>query len=184
MNYSFDAFRAALQDVEGFLKKEFASIRTGHASPSVLDSVVVESYGARMPVHQVGTITLEGPRALRVSVWDKNLVKVVERAVQEKDLGLSISSDEKGVRVFFPDVTTEQKEKFVKLAKEKLEEARIRVRRERDNVSGELQRLQKSGDLSEDEAFRLKAAMQKHVDETNTRLGELFERKEKEILST
>jgi ribosome recycling factor len=184
MSYSFNAFTAALQDVENALKKEFAGIRTGHASPAVLDSVVVESYGARMPIHQVGTITLEGARALRVSVWDKNVIKAVERAIQDKDLGLSVSSDEKGVRIFFPDVTTEQKEKFVKLAKEKLEEARIRVRREREGVSGELQDLQKSGGLSEDEVFRLKTAMQKHVDEANARLNDIFERKEKEILST
>ncbi len=184
MSYSFGAFTAILQEIADSLKKEFSSIRTGQASPAILDSVVVESYGTRMPIHQVGTVTLEGARALRVSVWDKDLVKAVERAVQEKDLGLSVSADDRGVRIFFPDVTTEQKEKFVKLAKEKLEEARIRVRRERENVSGELQSLQKTGELSEDEVFRLKATMQKHVDEANTRLNEMFERKEKEILST
>ena len=147
MSYSFNEFNAVLSETGEWLKNELSSIRTGQASPAILDSVTVDSYGSRMPINQVGTVTLEGPRALRVSVWDKNLTKAIEKAIAEKDLGLSVSADDAGVRVFFPQVTTEQKEKFVKLAKDRLEEARIRVRKEREAVSGELQKLQKEGGL-------------------------------------
>lgn len=184
MSYSFNEFKSTLTETEDWLKRELASIRTGEASPAILDSVTVESYGSRMPLNQVGTISLEGPRAIRVSVWDKGLIKAIEKAIQDKDLGLSISSDDAGVRVFFPQVTTEQKQKFVKLAKDRLEEARIRVRKDRETVSGVLQDMQKKGDASEDEVFRLKSEMQKLVDEANEKLNALFERKEKDILST
>jgi ribosome recycling factor len=184
MSYSFNEFKTALSETGEWLKNELSTIRTGQASPAILDSVTVDSYGSRMPINQVGTVTLEGPRALRVSVWDKNLTKAIEKSITEKDLGLSVSADDAGVRVFFPQVTTEQKEKFVKLAKDRLEEARIRVRKERETVSGELQKLQKEGGVSEDEIFRLKAEMQKLVDDTNEKLSQHLERKEKEILST
>jgi ribosome recycling factor len=184
MSYSFNEFKTILGETGEWLKGELSSIRTGQASPAILDSITVDSYGSRMPINQVGTVTLEGPRALRVSVWDKSLIKAIEKAITEKDLGLSISVDDVGVRVFFPQVTTEQKEKFVKLAKDRLEEARIRVRKEREVISGELQKLQKESEISEDEMFRLKAEMQKLVDEANESLNELFERKEKEIFST
>jgi len=183
MSYTLNEFKASLSEVEEWLKRELTSVRTGQASPSILDSVTVDSYGSRMPLNQVGTISPEGARALRVSVWDKGLIKVIEKAIREKDLGLSVSADDQGVRIFFPEVTTEQKEKFVKLAKDRLEEARIRVRKERESSLGEIQNLQKES-LSEDEVFRLKAEIQKLVDEMNEKLNGLFERKEKEILSS
>ena len=184
MSYSFNEFKASLAEIEEWLKKELSGIRTGQASPAILDSVTVESYGSRMPINQVATVSLEGARALRVSVWDKGLIKAIEKAISDKDLGLSVSSDDAGVRVFFPEVTTEQKEKFVKLSKDRLEEARIRVKKQRETTSSELQELQKGGGVSEDEVFRLKTEMQKLVDEANERLGEAFVRKEKEIYST
>lgn len=182
--YSSDDFKSSLSAVEEWVKRELTGIRTGQATPTILDSVNVESYGSRVPINQVGTISLEGARALRISVWDKSLIKSIEKAIQEKDLGLSISSDDAGVRIFFPEVTTEQKEKFVKLAKDRLEEGRVRVKKEREVASGQLQTMQKNGEASEDEVFRLKNEMQKLVDGANEALQDLFERKEKEILST
>ncbi|MDZ7726139.1 MAG: ribosome recycling factor [Candidatus Campbellbacteria bacterium] len=184
MSYSFDTFRRSLNNTEEWLKKELASIRTGQASPTVLDSVTVEVHGARLPLNQVANISLEGSRALRVNVWDKNQIKAVEKAIRDRDLGLSIATDDSGVRIFFPEVTTEQKEKFVKLAKDRLEQARIAVRGEREDTLKEIQDLEKSSEISEDEAFSLKEQLQKQVDEKNQDLSEIFERKENEILST
>lgn len=184
MSYSFDTFKNSLAETEEWLKKELATIRTGQATPTVLDSVTVESYGSRLPLNQMATVSLEGSRALRISAWDKSQIKTIEKAIRDRDLGLSISTDEAGVRVFFPEVTTEQREKYVKLAKDRLEQARIAVRVERENTTRIIQELEKSGEISEDEAFRLKDSVQKIVDETNKRLEETFERKKKEILST
>lgn len=184
MSYSFDNFKNTLAETEEWLKKELANIRTGQASPSILDSITVESYGVRTPLNQVGTVGLEGPRALRISVWDKGQIKAIEKAIRDRDLGLSISTDEAGVRVFFPEVTTEQKEKFVKLAKDKLEEARITVRNDRNTAVSDIQKLEKSDAISEDESFRNKEQVQKLVDAANESLSEIFARKEKEILST
>lgn len=183
MSYSFDNFKNSLKETEEWLQKELSSIRTGQASPAILDSITVESYGSRMPLNQIANISSEGPRALRVSVWDKEQIKAVEKAIRERDLGLSITSDESGVRIFFPEVTTEQKEKFVKLAKDKLEEARIAVRNERNDTLNNIQSLNKSDQISEDEEFRLKEQVQKMVDEMNSKLNDLFERKEKDIHS-
>lgn len=184
MSYSFNNFKTALTETEEWLKKELANIRTGQATPAILDSITIESYGSRVPINQVGTVALEGPRALRVSVWDNGQIKAVEKAIRDRDLGLSITTDDAGVRVFFPEVTTEQKTKFVKLAKDRLEEARITVRNERNLATTEIQKLEKSDSISEDEAFRHKEQVQKLVDESNSKLNEMFERKEKDILST
>lgn len=184
MSYSFDDFKLALNETEEWLKKELANIRTGQATPTILDSITVETYGSRVPLNQVGTVALEGPRALRVSIWDKGQIKAIEKAIRDRDLGLSITTDEAGVRIFFPEVTTEQKTKFVKLAKDRLEEARVAVRNERNVATAEIQKREKSNSISEDEAFRHKEQVQKLVDATNEKLNEMFERKEKDILTT
>jgi ribosome recycling factor len=183
MAYNFSEFKKGLGEVEAWLAKEYAAIRTGRATPSILDHVKVNSYDSMMPINQVASITTEGPRSLRVVPWDTTVNKAIEKAINESDLGLSVAVDEKGVRVTFPELTAERRESLVKLAKQKLEDARISLRKERESVWNDIQEKEKAGIITEDEKFRLKNEMQKLADETNDKLVVLTERKEQEMMN-
>lgn len=163
------------------MKKEYTGIRTGMASPQLLDSIMVESYGQRMPLNQVGSVSIVDAKSLLVSPWDATQVKAIEKAITVANLGVSLKTDEKSVRVFFPDLTSERREMLMKVAKEKLEHGKITLRAIRDEVWGDIQAKEKEGGMSEDERFRFKAEMQKFVDGGNKNLEDIFTKKEKEI---
>lgn len=179
--YSFSAFQQKLKAVEDWLKGEFSGIRSGQATPAILDGVRVESYGSMMPMNQVASISIEDTKTLRVSPWDKGNIKAIEKAISEADLGLSTSSDGEGVRVHFPDLTAERRTQLNKLVGQKLEEARVRTRHERDEVWNDIQKQEKAGELSEDDRFRAKEEMEKITKEMNAVLEELAQRKEEEL---
>ncbi len=183
MAYNFASFKQGIKDLEEWLKKEFSSIRTGRATPNILDGVFVEVYGARSPISQVGSVSIEGARSLRITPWDMSQAKAVEKAIITSNLGLSVAVDDKGLRVTFPELTTESRNAFVKMAKQKLEEARVTLRTEREKVWADIQNAEKAGGMGEDEKFRLKNEMQKIVDDANKKLEEFAEAKEKEIMS-
>lgn len=170
-----------LNEVREWLQKEYAGIRTGQASPALLDSVKVESYGSLMPVNQVANIASEDARTLRVAPWDSSLISAIERAIQDANLGVSLATDSAGVRVIFPELTVERRAQLQKLAKSKLEDARIRVRAVRDDIMKYIDKREKDGDISEDERFSQKETTQKSVDEANKALEQTFEQKEKEL---
>lgn len=176
-------FKKQLANAEEWLKKEFQQIRTGQASPNVLDSVRVDVYGAPMSLKEVASVTLEGARTIRISPWDKSQVKEIEKAIVVSNLGLSVVVDDQGLRVNFPQLTAESREGIVKAAKEKLEDARKQIRREREEFIKGLEAKEKVGGLGKDDVFRIKNDAQKVVDEGNRKLDELFSKKEKEILS-
>jgi ribosome recycling factor len=183
MQYNFSNFKLSLKKVEEFLSKEYSQLSTGRASPMVLDSISVESYGSMQSVKNVASISIEDPKTLRIAPWDKNQIKSIEKAILLDDLGLSVAVDDAGIRVIFPQLTTETRQKLVKVLKEKLEESRITVRRERGNVWEEIQKLEKDGKMTEDEKNRSKDELQKIIDETNKNLEAVFEKKEKEVIS-
>ncbi len=170
-----------LNEVKEWLQKEYAGIRTGKSSPALLDSIRVESYGSLMPVNQVANISTEDARTLRVSPWDSSMISAIERAIQDADLGVSLATDSSGVRVIFPELTIERRAQLQKLAKSKLEDARIRVRAVRDDIMKNIDKSEKDGDISEDQKFTQKDAAQKAVDETNRTLESLFDQKEVEL---
>ena len=147
----------------------------------LLDAVKVESYGSYMPINQVGSINIEDARTLRISVWDKSAVSAIEKAIREADLGISTVSDSDGVRVIFPELTSERRVQLMKLAKAKLEDARISVRGVREEIMKSLDKQQKDGDISEDEKFAQKEKVQGQVDATNRTLEALFDKKEAEL---
>ncbi len=182
MAYDFSDFKKRLAEIIAWLSEEFLGIRIGRAAPSVLDGIMVDLYGAKTPLKHVAGISIENPRVLRVSPWDKSQVKAIEKAIGDANLGVSASSDEGGIRVFFPELTEDRRKMLTKLAKEKMEDARISVRKERDFLQNDINTKEKSGEISEDDKFRLKEEMQKLVDAANKSLDELLEKKEREIL--
>jgi ribosome recycling factor len=178
---NMDRISEKLEEVVQWLQKEFASIRTGQASPALLDGVSVESYGSYMKMNQVGSVNVEDARTLRISVWDKQAVAAIERTIREADLGVSTVADSDGVRVIFPELTSERRVQLMKLAKSKLEDARISVRAVRDEVMKSIDKQQKDGEISEDERFTHKETIQSKVDATNRTLETLFIQKEAEL---
>lgn len=170
-----------LQGVVSWLTGEFSGIRTGQATPALLDSIKVESYGSLMPINQVASIGIEDARTLRISPWDQSLVKVIETAIRDADFGVGVMSDSSGVRVIFPELTGERRTQLIKLAKSKFEEARVRVRGVREDVIKALDKQEKDGDISEDEKFAKKESVQKLVDAANNTLESMFNKKEQEI---
>lgn len=183
MAYDFTKFKGKIKESQDWLTKEFTNIRTGRASSAILDSVRVESYGDMMSLQQVAQVVPEDAQSIRIAPWDKNLTKEIEKAVLAANLGVSVTVDDKGVRVIFPSLTSERREQIMKTAKDKLEEAKKRVRVVRDDLMKEFQTLEKAGGVGKDDVFRYKADAQKLIDAMNKTLDEAYGRKEKEILS-
>ena len=182
MQYNFSNFKIGLKKIEEFLGKEYSQLSTGRASPMVLDGVSIESYGSYQPLKNVASISVEDPKTLRVAPWDKSQIKAIEKAITVADLGLSCATDESGIRVIFPQLTTETRQKLVKVLKEKLEEGRITVRKERGDIWDDIQKQEREAKMTEDEKIRAKDELQKIVDEANKNLEALFEKKEKEVM--
>lgn len=178
MTYNFSNFKDSIKKTEDWLVKEYSSLHTGQANPGVLDIISVDSYGTRQPVKNVSSISIEDPRTLRVIPWDKQQVKEIEKAIITSDLGLSVAIDQTGLRVIFPMLTTENREKLVKVLKSKLEDARVTIRKEREVAVKEIEKLQKDGQMSEDERERSKTELQNLVDGANSNLDKIFKDKE------
>lgn len=174
-------FDARSKDIAEWLITEFTGIRTGQAAPALLDSVKVDSYGSKMPINQLGTVSVEDARTLRISIWDAGQVKAVEAAVRDADLGVSLSVDSSGMRVSFPELTSDRRVQLLKLAKQKHEDARVSVRAARDEAMKEIDRMEKDGELSEDEKFTHKEKIQEKVETINRKLDGLLQAKETEI---
>ncbi len=181
MAYNSNSFKQSLKETEEWLKREFTGIRTGRAAPAILDSIKVEAYGSDMPINQVANISIEDARMLRISPWDSSVTKSIEKAIMVSDLGLSVTVDDKGLRVIFPDLTSERRQTLIKIAKQKLEDAKVALRGEREKAIKEIDRMEKDKEISEDEKFRLKTDLQKILDDANKVLDEVFVKKEKEI---
>lgn len=182
MQYNFSNFKNDLKKVEEFLGKEYSQLNVGRASPMVLDGVSIDVYGSYQSIKNVATVGIEDPKTLRINPWDKTQIKAIEKAILAANLGLSLAVDDQGLRVIFPQLTTETRASLVKVLKEKLEEARITVRQEREKVWDDIQNQEKNGKLTEDDKFRAKEDLQKIIDETNKNLEEFFKRKEKEVM--
>lgn len=183
MAYDFTKFKKAIGAAEEWLKKEFTGIRTGQANPAILDGVKVDSYGSLVPLSQVGTVATEGARTIRIAPWDAGQIKEIEKAITVANLGLSVVVDDKGLRVNFPELTADRRKEIVKIAKERLEEGKKRIRIARDEAMKDLAAKEKAGGIGEDEVFRHEKEIQKMVDDANKKLDEAAAKKEKEILS-
>lgn len=179
--FDFEELKEKSKEVENWFTKELSAIRTGRATPAILDNVQIEVYGSKMAVRELANITVEDVKTVRIEPWDISIGKTIEKAINESNLGLSISPFEKGLRVIFPDLTEERRLQFIKVAKAKLEEAKISLRTLRDKTWKSIEEKEKNGGMGEDDKFRLKDQMQKIIDESNKKLEEFAIRKEAEI---
>ena len=179
------SLQKARQRMEGAieaLRREFAGVRTGKASPALLDSVKVDAYGSSMPINQVGTVTAPEARMLVVQPWDKTLIKAIEKGLRESDLGLNPSNDGQVIRIPIPALTEERRREYVKMVNKLSEEARVAVRNVRRDANDEIKHRQKDEGLSEDDIRREQGEVQKLTDQYVAKIDDLTKHKEAEIM--
>jgi len=171
-----------MQGALDVLHQEFGGLRTGRAAPSLLEPITVDAYGSDMPMNQVGTVGAPESRMLTVQVWDKNLVKAVEKAIQESGLGLNPQSDGQLVRVPIPSLTEERRIELSKIASKYAEDARVAVRNVRRHFMDELKKDEKDGKISKDLHHDQGQEIQEMTDGHVKQIDESLENKEKEIM--
>ena len=167
----------------GSLKSEFGGLRTGRASTTLLDPLMVNtSYGAKMPINQVAAINAPEPRLITVQVWDKSNLHAVDKAIRESDLGLNPVVDGLTLRLPIPELNQERRQELVKIAKKYTEHARVAVRNVRKDGMDQIKKLEKDGKISEDESGSLHTKVQDLTDKIIKEIDGLFSAKEQEIL--
>jgi len=180
-SFDFKTLDTSIKETEEWLVRELSSVRTGRATPAILDTIKPEVYGTRTPINQVAAVNIEDARTLRIVPWDKSLTKIIEGAIQNADLGVGVGSDDQGLRVTFPELTAERRTMLLKVANEKLEAARITLRGHRTDTLKALEAAEKEGGMGKDELARFKDEVQKRIDKGNEALEALFKRKETEV---
>jgi ribosome recycling factor len=180
MAYDFTKLKGQIKETEEWLSRELSGVRTGRATPTLLDSLRPEAYGARTPITQLASVSIEDARTLRIVPWDKSVTKDIERAITEADLGISVATDDMGLRVIFPELTAERRTLLAKIANEKHEQAKVTLRGHRTESMKEIDALEKEG-MAKDLATRQKEELQKYIDEGNTALANITKKKEEEI---
>jgi ribosome recycling factor len=177
--------RKMLEKMEGsieHLRKELAGIRTGRASLSIFDNVVVDYYGTPTPIRQVGTLSVPDPRSVLIQPWEIRLIPEIEKGILSSGLGLTPTNDGKVIRISIPALTEERRRDLVKLIKKMGEETKVAIRNIRREINDELKELQKSGGLSEDVHRKGQEEVQKLTDQQIHRVDEVVKKKENEVL--
>ena len=164
------------------LRKEFAGLRTGRASASLLEPITVDAYGNHMPLNQVATIGVPEPRMITVQVWDRSMAKAVEKAIREAGLGLNPQSEGQSIRVPIPDLSQDRRQELTKVAHKYAEQARIAVRNVRRDGMDMLKRQEKAGEISQDEQKTWADKIQGLTDAHTRKIDETLAAKEKEIM--
>lgn len=158
-------------------------IRTGRATPALVENIAVESYGSEMPLKSVAAISVPEARQILIKPWDKSILPAIQKAIQVSNIGLNPVVDQDSIRLFMPTLTEERRRELVKTMKQRLEEARIAIRKAREDEMKSIDQQEKSGDISENDRFRLKDEAQKTVDEYNKKIDLLGQNKEKEVMT-
>ena len=163
-------------------KEDFAGIRTGRATPAMFNKIVVDYYGAMTPVNQLSSLTVPEPRMAVISPYDKSSLGLIERAIRDSDLGVNPTNDGQIIRIVFPQLTEERRKEFVKVARNKAEDAKISIRNVRRKAMEELGKLVKDGDVGEDEVARAEKELEKTTASYVAQVDELLKHKEAELL--
>ena len=164
------------------LQDEFAGVRTGRASPSLVEKLKVDYYGSEATLQQLASVSVPEPRVLVVSPYDKSAIKAIEKAIQQSDLGINPSNDGTIIRLSFPPLTEERRKEMVKVVNSRAEDGRVSVRNIRRETRRDLEDLEKDGDLSRDELDRIEKDLEKLTHETVGEMDAMLQHKERELL--
>jgi ribosome recycling factor len=179
---SLQKARQRMESAVEALRREFSGVRTGKASPALLDTVRVEAYGSLVPLNQVGTVAAPEPRLLTVQPWDKSVIHAIEKAIQGSDLGLNPSNDGNLIRIPIPPLTEERRKEYVRVLHKLAEEGRVAIRLARKDANDEVKHRQKDEGLSEDDVRREQAEVQKLTDQYIHKVEEILKHKEAEVM--
>lgn len=164
------------------LGKEFAVVRAGRANPALLDKIVVDYYGVPTPLNQLSNISAPEPRLLMIQPWDKSVIGAIEKAILKSDLGLTPNSDGNIIRIAIPQLTEERRKDLVKMVKKMAEEARVAIRNIRRDANDDIKRMEKAGDISQDDSRRLQDKIQELTDQYVEKVNGVLAVKEAEIM--
>ena len=181
--HDINEIRRRMQGASAVLKTELSGLRTGRASAHLLDPVMVDAYGAQMPLNQVATVSVPEPRLISVNVWDRSLVHPVEKAIINSNLGLSPATEGQTIRLRIPELNEERRKEFVKLAHKYAETARVAVRHVRRDAMDVIKKLEKDHKISKDDHERFSTEIQKATDAGIAEIDHMLAGKEKEILT-
>ena len=181
MAYDFSKLKEDIKETEEWLARELSGVRTGRATPTLLDGIKPEAYGTRTPIRELANVSVEDARTLRITPWDKALLKVIEKGIIEADLGIGVSTDDQGLRISFPELTSERRVQLSKIAGDKTEQAKVTLRGHRTDAIKALEAAEKDGGMGKDDVTRLKVEIQKMIDAGTATLATLLEKKEHEI---
>ncbi len=181
--HDINEIKRRMSGASAALKTELSGLRTGRASAHLLDPVMVEAYGAMMPLVQVASVTIPEPRMIAVNVWDKTLVHATEKAIVNSNLGLSPATEGQTIRLRIPELNEERRRELVKVAHKYAETARIAVRHVRRDAMDVLKKLEKDHKISKDDHDRFSADVQKATDSGISEIDQMLSSKEKEILT-
>lgn len=176
------SYKSRMDKAVDALKEEFGSLRTGRASASILDQVMVEAYGATTPLNQVGSVSVPEPRSISVNVWDRGLVVSVEKAIRNAGLGLNPVVEGQNLRIPIPPLTEERRKDLVKVARGYAEQQKVAVRNVRRDGNDDLKKAEKDSVITQDELKRMEGEIQKFTDEAIKRIDETLKTKEQEIM--
>lgn len=179
--YNFSLFKKRAQEIEEWLKKEAGGLRIGRANPAMVENISVNYYGKKTPLKHIASISVLDARALAVQPWDKEMLSTIEADIRLSGLGIEPIMEKNSIRLVFPELTQERRASILKILKEKSEEAKISLRKTRDEVWRDIQNKEKTGEITEDDKFRFKDGLQKELEKTYEGLDKIAEKKEQEI---
>lgn len=182
MSYNKDELNRRMDGAVGTAKSELAGLRTGRASVALLDPVKVDAYGNLMPLNQVGTVSTPEPRLLTVQVWDKSMVKAVDKAIRDAGIGLNPQADGQVIRIPIPELNEDRRKELVKLAHKYAEAARVAVRNVRRDGMDALKKAEKDGKIGQDEHHKLGDELQKLTDAHIRDIDQALQHKEQEVM--
>lgn len=169
------------EKVTEHLKQDISSLRTGRATPAIVEDIVVEAYGSRQPLKSVASISVADAKTLNIEPWDKSLMQAVEIGLRNSSLGISPVNDGKLIRLPLPTLTTERRAELIKVLHQKLEAAKIQLRKVREDSRSAIEKMEKNKEMGEDEKFKFFDEIEKSVKEYNEKIRVIGEEKEKDI---
>jgi len=183
MNEQFIKLKKDSEDAITYYEQELKNIRTGRANPQIVEDLIIDYFGAPTPIKQAANVSASDARTLVIAPWSKDSLVDIEKAINESELGINPVNDGEVIRLSFPSLTEERRKEMVKIAGQKTEETRIKIRKLRENIREIIQQDEKNGVISEDDKIRKEKELQQIIDEYNNKIEELYKKKEEEMLS-
>ena len=183
MNERIQVYETKMKKTLESLDREYNGIRAGRANPHILDKLVVDYYGSPTPIQQVGNVTVPEARIIMIQPWESKMIKAIEKAIMQSDIGINPSNDGKAIRLVFPELTEERRKELAKDVKKKGEAAKVAVRNIRRDANDALKKLETAKEISEDEADDIEKEVQKLTDKYITEVDKAIDAKTKEVMT-